>query len=172
MEIARLEVSMQRHIDRIQETAKVNYVQYGKSSKKSESKPGKFQQPTANGSSGGSSGNPSKSGGKGKKVPLPTDICWRCGKGWHQKGVCRNCSTKGHFEKVCMKDKLSTHLGPETSNSSSGKPSYYNEHGDPVYVHMVSVQDRKKHLIQFSISTNLEEVRNSVESSPSVLLFY
>ena len=56
MEIARLEVSMQRHIDRMQETAKVNYVQYGKSSKK-KSKPGKFQQHTASGSSGGSSGN-------------------------------------------------------------------------------------------------------------------
>ena len=83
MEIARLEVSMQRHIDRMQETAKINYVQYGKSSKKM-SKPGKFQQPTASGSSGGSSGNagnPSKHGGKGKKVPLPTVICWRCCKG-------------------------------------------------------------------------------------------
>ena len=34
MEIARLEVSMRRHIDRMQETAKVNYVQYGRSSKK------------------------------------------------------------------------------------------------------------------------------------------
>ena len=34
MEIARLEVSMQKHIDRMQDTAKVNYVQYGKGSKK------------------------------------------------------------------------------------------------------------------------------------------
>ena len=50
MEIARLEVSTQRHIDRMQETAKVNYVQCGKSSKKSKSKPGKFQQPTESGS--------------------------------------------------------------------------------------------------------------------------
>ena len=33
MEIARLEVSMQHHLDRMQETAKVNYVQYGKSTK-------------------------------------------------------------------------------------------------------------------------------------------
>ena len=33
MEIARLEVSMQQHLDRMQETAKVNYVQYGKSTK-------------------------------------------------------------------------------------------------------------------------------------------
>ena len=31
MEIARLEVSTQQHLDRMQETAKVNYVQYGKS---------------------------------------------------------------------------------------------------------------------------------------------
>ena len=33
MEIARLEASMQQHLDRMQETAKVNYVQYGKSTK-------------------------------------------------------------------------------------------------------------------------------------------
>ena len=30
IEIARLEVSTQQHLDRMQETAKVNYVQYGK----------------------------------------------------------------------------------------------------------------------------------------------
>ena len=92
---------------------------YGKSSKK-RSKPGKFQQHTASGSSGGSSGNAgnlSKHGGKGKKVPLPTDICWRCGKGRYQKGqdckvleaVCRNCSIKGHFEKVYVKGKHAPH---------------------------------------------------------------
>ena len=33
MEIKRLEVSTQHHLDRMQETAKVNYVQYGKSTK-------------------------------------------------------------------------------------------------------------------------------------------
>ena len=33
MEIARLEVSTQQHLDRMQETAKVNYIQYGKSTK-------------------------------------------------------------------------------------------------------------------------------------------
>ena len=31
MEIARLEVSTQNHLDRMQETAKINYIQYGKS---------------------------------------------------------------------------------------------------------------------------------------------
>ena len=127
---------MQRHIDRVQQTAKVNYVQYGKSSKK-KFKPGKFQQHTASGSCGGSSentGNPSKHGGKGKKVQLPKDICWRCGKGRHQKYqdckalevVCRKCSIKGHFEKVCMKGKHSTTNSvdiPGASNNSTGKPS-------------------------------------------------
>ena len=108
MKIAKLEVSTQRHLDRMQETAKINYVQHGKDKKKS--KPGMFQH-TASGSSGGSSGNtgnPSKHGGKSKKAPLPTDICWRCGKCRHQKGqdckavevVCRGCGTKGQFEKV------------------------------------------------------------------------
>ena len=33
MEIARLEVSTQQHLERMQETAKVNYIQYGKSTK-------------------------------------------------------------------------------------------------------------------------------------------
>ena len=79
--------------------------------------------------------------GKGKKVPLPTDICWRCGKGRHQKGqpckavkaVCRNCGTKGHYEKVCMKK--STHLVNVPGTSTNSEPDYFSEHGDPVYAH-------------------------------------
>ena len=39
MEIARLEVSTQQHLDRMQETAKVNYVQYGRSTKSKKNKP-------------------------------------------------------------------------------------------------------------------------------------
>ena len=42
MEIARLEISTQNHLDRMQETAKLSYVQYGKSTKNKKSK--KFQQ--------------------------------------------------------------------------------------------------------------------------------
>ena len=135
IEIAWLEVSTQRHIDRMQETAKVNYVQYGQGSKKTRAKS------SGKGStSGGSSGKPSKPSGKGRKVPLPTDICWRCGKGRHQKGhpckaveaVCRKCSIKGHYEKVCMKGKsCSTHLVnvPEASTSPTNfDPNYFNEH--------------------------------------------
>ena len=69
-----------------------------------------------------------------------------------------------------MKGKCSTHLVnvPEASHSSASDPDSYNEHRDPVYVHMVNVQDNKcKHLIQFPISTELEKVRNSVENSTS-----
>ena len=44
MEVARLEVSTQQHLERMQETAKVNYIQYGKSTK---SKKGKKPQSSA-----------------------------------------------------------------------------------------------------------------------------
>ena len=54
------------------------------------------------------------------------------------------------------------------------EPNYFNEHGDPVYAHMVNKEiNHKKHLIQFPISTDLEKVRNLVEGStkcPTVLL--
>ena len=109
------------------------------------------------------------------------NICWRCGKGRHQKGqpckaveaVCRNYSIKGHYEKVCMKGK-STHLVnvPDTSTNSSSELDYFNEHGDPVYAHMVNVKEinQKKHLIQIPISVDFKKVRNSVEKCPTVLL--
>ena len=176
LEIAQLEVSTQRHIDRMQKTDKVNYVQYGKGSKKGKSKP------RPSGSSSGSRVNAGKPSGKGKKVPLPTDICWRCGKGRHQKGqlckaveaVCWNCRTKGHYEKVCMKK--STYLVNVPGTSTDSDPDYFNEHGDPVYAHthMVHVKEinRKKHLIQFPISMGFKKVRNLVDTSkcPTVLL--
>ena len=38
MEIARLQISTQNHLDRMQETAKVNYIQYGKSTKNKKGK--------------------------------------------------------------------------------------------------------------------------------------
>ena len=86
MEIARLEVSTQQHLDRMQETTNMNYVQYGKLTK---GKKGKKS--VQSGASGGSykgdrgHGTSSKLGGKGKKLPFPQDTCYRCGKGRHQK---------------------------------------------------------------------------------------
>ena len=84
MEIARLEVSTQQHLERMQETTKVNYVQYGKSTK---SKKGKKPQSSAGASgSGAGSHRGSRPSGKFNKRPsLPPDTCYRCGKGRHQK---------------------------------------------------------------------------------------
>ena len=162
----------------MQETAKVNYVHNGKGSKKGKSKP------RHSGGSGGSgsrvnAGNTGKPSGKGEKVSLPNDICWRCGKGRHPKGqpckaveaVCRSCGTKGHYEKVCMKK--STHLVKVPWTSTDSDLDYFNEHGDPVYTHthMVHVKEtnRNKHLTQFPISTHFKKAGNSQDCSTVLL---
>ena len=103
MEIARLEVSTQQHLDRMQETAKVNYVQYGKSTKNKKGK--KSKQSGASGSSHRGNrghGMSSKPSGKGRKLPFLQDTCYRYGKGRHQKvqdckaldAVCRGCKER------------------------------------------------------------------------------
>ena len=177
MEIARLEVSTEQHLDRMQETAKVNYVQYGKSTK---SKKGKKS--TQSGASGGSHrgdrdhGMSSKPSGKGKKLPFPQDTCYRCGKGRHKKvqdckavdTVCRGCGKKGHFEKVCLK-KHSTHSleVPQASTSTAGagasEPLYFDDDGQPVYTYMVSVPHVNKTFDQVSDSIGPHDTQ-AVES--------
>ena len=181
MEIARLEVSTQQHLDRMQETAKVNNVQYGKSTK---SKKGKKS--TQSGASGSSHrgdrghGTSSKPSGKGRKLPFPQDTCYRCGKGRHQKvqdckaldATCRGCGKKGHFEKVCLK-KCSTHSleVPQASTSTAGagasEPLYFDDEGQPVYTYMVSVPHVNKHLIKFPIALDYSTLRgrNKMEYS-------
>ena len=182
MEIARLEVSTQQHLDRMQETAKVNYVQYGKSTKNKKGK--KSTQSGASGSSHRGDrghGMSCKPSGKGKKLPFPQDTCYRCGKGRHQKvqdckaadAVCRGCGKKGHFEKVCLK-KCSTHSleVPQASTSTAGagasEPLYFDDEGQPVYTYMVSVPHVNKHLIKFPISLDYETLRGrgNQESTP------
>ena len=108
---------------------------------------------SSNSGNGGSSANTEESNGsnasageaksKGKKPPLPMDICWRCGKARHKKGqickalelTCRNCGTKGHHEKVWMKK--SAHLVNVPEDSNDSEPLYYNELGEPVYAQTV-----------------------------------
>ena len=83
MEIARLEVSTQQHLERMQETAKVNYIQYGRSTK---AKKGKKPLSGAGASSAGASSHRgSKPSGKGKKSPFPLDTCYRCGNADNKK---------------------------------------------------------------------------------------
>ena len=150
MEIARLEVSTQQHLERMQETAKVNYIQYGKST-------------------------------KGKKSPFPPDTCYRCGKGRHQKtqdckavdATCRGCGKKGHFEKVCLKGKCSTHSleAPQASTSTAGagasEPLYFDDGGQPVYTYMVSVPHVNKHLIKFLIALEHTTLRSNKNNTVS-----
>ena len=52
MEIARLEVSMQQHLNRMQETAKVNYIQYGRLTKSKKKKPQSSAGVTSQGAGG------------------------------------------------------------------------------------------------------------------------
>ena len=47
------------------------------------------------------------------------------------KAVCRGCGTKGHYEKVCLKK--STHLVDVPGSSTNSDPDYFDEHGEPVY---------------------------------------
>ena len=74
------------------------------------------------------------------------------------------------FEKVCLKAKRSTHSleVPEASNNSTGdEPLYFNDDGQPVFTHMVSVPHVNKHLIKFPIALHCMTLRgrNKVENS-------
>ena len=60
-------------------------------------------------------------------------------------------------------------------SSSNSDPDYLDEYGEPVYIqtHMVHTKEinKKKHLIQFLISVNLEKVGKPTEGPrPTVLL--
>ena len=71
--------------------------------------------------------------------------------------------------------KKSTHLVGVPGTSTNSDPHYFDEHREPVYAHAHMVHakaiNKKKHLIQFPISVNLEKVRKLVEGPcPTVLL--
>ena len=183
MEIARLEVSTQQHLERMQETAKVNYVQYGKSTKSKKKKP----QSSAGASSQGAGSHKTGAGGHrgsrpsgkfNKRHPLLPDTCYRCGKGRHQKAqdckavdaTCRGCGKKGHYEKVCLQGKCSAHSLETSQSNSAGasEPLYFNDEGQPVYTYMVSVPhaNMNKHLIKFTVSLEPTTLKGNNADSP------
>ena len=121
----------------MQETAKDNYVHYGKGSKKAKANP----DPVVAVAVVSTLENPPNLVEKvGKFHNLMTSV-GDVGKGRHQKGhpckavkaVCRSCGTKGHYEQVCMKK--STHLVNVPATSTNSQLDYFNGHGDPVYAH-------------------------------------
>ena len=103
MEIARLEVSTQHHLDRMQETAKVNYVQYGKSTKSKKGK--KSTQSGAGANSQRGHGTSSKPSGKGRKFPFLQDTFYRCGNADTKKYRTAKLWTQ-HAEAVERKDTM------------------------------------------------------------------
>ena len=175
MEIARLEVSTQQHLERMQETAKVNYIQYGKSTK---SKKGKKPQSGAGPGQGAGSHRGSRPSGKFNQRPplLPPDTCYRCGKGRHQKAqdckgvdtTCRGCGKKGHYEKVFLKGKCSAHSleTPQANSAGASEPLYFNDEGQPVYTYMVSVPHVNKHLIKFPVALEPTTLKGNKTDSP------
>ena len=180
MEIVRLEVSTQHHLERMQETAKVNYVQYGKSTKLKKKKPQSGAGASGQGAGGhnvGAGHRGSRPGGKLKKrPPLPPDTCYRCGKGRHQKAqdckavdaTCRGCGKKGHYEKVCLKGKHSAHSleTPQAISAGASEPLYFNNEGQPVYTYMVSVPHVIKHLIKFPVALEPTTLKGNNADSP------
>ena len=167
----------------MQETAKVNYIQYSKSTKHKKGKRSQHSTPSTGGDRDSRGhGTQSKLSGKSRKIPLPPGTCYRCGRGRHQKdteckaleAVCQGCNKKGHFEKVCLSAKCSTHSleVPQASSSATGagKPLYFDDQGQPVFnTHMVSVLHSNKHLIKFPIAldhgTLRSRGRNKMENS-------
>ena len=188
MEIARLEVSTQHHLERMQETAKVNYIQYGKSTKskkKPQSSAGASGQGAGSHKTGAGGHRGSRPGGKfNKRPPLPPDTCYRCGKGRHQKAqdckavaaTCRGCGKKGHYEKVCLQGRHSAHSleTPQANSAGASEPLYFNDEGQPVYTYMVSIPHANKHLIKFPVVLEPTTLKgnnmNSHQSTPSTVL--
>ena len=192
MEIARLEVSMQHHLERMAETAKVNYVQYGKLTKSKKKKPQSSAWATGQGADShktgpGSHRGSTPSGKFNKRPPLLPDTCYRCGKARHQKAqdckavgtTCRGHGRKGHYEKVCLQGKHSAHSLKTQANSAgtgASEPLYFNDGGQPVYAYMVSVPHANvnKHLIKFPVALDPATLKgNNTDSSystPSTVL--
>ena len=172
----------------MQETAKVNYVQYGKSTKSKKKKPqssaGASSQGAGSHKIGVGSHRGSRPGGKfNKRPPLLPDTCYRCGKGrcqkaWDCKAVdatCRGCGKKGHYEKVCLQGKCSAHsLETPQANSAGARasePLYFNDEGQPVYTYMVSVPHVNKHLIKFPVALEPTTLKgNNMDSPQSTVL--
>ena len=181
MEIARLEVSTQHHLERMQETVKVNYVQYGKSTKSKKKKPQSSAGASSQGAGGHRTGAGSHRGSRpsgkfNKRPPLLPDTCYRCGKGRHQKtqdckavdATCRGCGRKGHYEKVCLRGRHSAHSLETLQANSAGasEPLYFNDEGQLVYTYMVSVPHANKHLIKFPVALEPTTLKGNNADSP------
>ena len=126
MEIARLEVSTQQHLERMQETAKVHYIQYGKIHQGQEGEETSLVQgQVVQGQAATGAPNPVEKAKSLLQTP-DTDVGkadtknHRTAKLWTQHA--EECGKKGHYEKVCLKGKCSTHsLEAPQAGSAGGR---------------------------------------------------
>ena len=78
---------------------------------------------------------------------------------------------RGHFEKVCLKAKHSTHslkvsqASTSTAEAGASEPFYFDDDGQPIFTHMVSVPHANKHLIKFPIALDYTTLRSWIEDS-------
>ena len=183
---------MQQHLDRMQETAKVNYVQHGRSTKSKKKKPQSragATDPRGRRSQRGQVATGDPVANHTNDLLSHLDTCYRCGKGKHRKAqgparlwtlLAEGVAKRGHYEKVCLQGKHSAHSleTPQTTSAGAGasEPLYFNDEGQPVYTYMVSVPHANKHLIRFPIAIEPMTLRrkgthvDSSLSTPSVLL--
>ena len=176
MEIARLEVSMQQHLDRMQETAKVNYVQYGRSTKSKKKKPQS------------SAGGDWPRGRQSQRGRWPQGIQWQITQMtssptwhlllmWERENITRHrtarlwtllaegVARKGHYKKVCLQGKCSAHSLeiPQTDFSRGWRPvnPYTSTMRDNQFtLTWLVFPMQNKHLIRFPIAiepTSTEE---------------
>ena len=75
------------------------------------------------------------------------------------------------LRKSCLKAKHSTHSlkVPQASASSAGagasEPLYFDDDGQPIFTHMISVAHANKHLIKFPIALDYTTLRSQIEDS-------
>ena len=94
------------------------------------------------------------------------------------EAMCRGCGKEGHYEKVCLKGKSSTHSleVPQANSAGAGasEPLYFNDEGQPIYTYMVSVPHANKYIINFPVAVEPTTLNRNNASSPqstqSVLL--
>ena len=89
--------------------------------------------------------------------------------------MCRGCGKKGHFETVCLKSKHSTHsleVPQASTGATAGEALYFNDDGELVFAHMVSVlnSSKYKHVIKFPIALDHADLRNRNKVECSTML--
>ena len=159
---------MQHHLERMAENAKVNYIQYGKSTKSKSKKRShnlvqgqlaKGQVATKQGQAATGDPDPVENSTKGLLYHLTpaTDVergdtkSHRTARLWTL--LAEGVAGKDIMRRFAFKGNALSHSLKTQANSAGARasePLYFNDEGQPVYTYMVSVPHANKHLIKIS----------------------